>query len=822
MGDQIRQFKLLQILSLIALVFILLGFAVKQGKAKDLGAGVSMKVTPAYQGYFKYGEWLPVWVSLENNGTDIYGEVQIRIVRDFEQITYAVPVSLPSGARKRLPVYVLPNNYTHELKVDLVVNSKILLSETESVYPQPNINYLIGVSANQRGALTLVSGIQLPGGRIPVPVDFTLEELPDRSETLRSLNTLIMNDLDTSQLTPGQVNAIIDWVYQGGRLVIGGGAGALQTTSGFPDDLLPLSPNELTELENLDSLREFAASEQIRVPGPFVIATGDIQQGESLVEQDSFPLVQEINLGKGYITFVALDLTTVPFNAWTGTTDFWETLLTPGAAYPSWMPPDMSPRQMGAGPIGNALANIPNLDLPSSKNIIALLSLYIVFVGPINYMVLRWRKKLHWGWFTIPIITLIFTGLSFGLGYAKRGTNLIINKIAIIQGHADGSAQVTSYFGLFSPANEAYELEILGDNLISPMTDHYSPWMNSVPPGGGNNIKNVTFVQGNPGIVQGLNINQWSMQSFMTETTLNDLGSMAGDLYIEDQKLVGTINNKSHFLLKDVVLILNQNFLRLGDIPSNQSVIVNMDLNHSEMHGAAMSWKIIDNQFDPTLNGKPQREQEFKRMVLESVLDQQNYYGPRFSHEEYHSGLELSATPEVTIIGWIDNAPPKVHINGQIHQETATSLYKSQIQVRFPQEGVINIPAGLITGLVSEMPVSSGSCGFEQTSIWLDKGEAVMEFRLPPEFEHITINQLQLLLQSDGGWSSPAAIHLYNWETESWQILENTKPGIINISDPRYFINSDGLVRVQIIIENQDIRGGSCIYVGLGLEGDRQ
>jgi hypothetical protein len=235
-----------------------------------------------------------------------------------------------------------------------------------------------------------------------------------------------------------------------------------------------------------------------------------------------------------------------------------------------------------------------------------------------------------------------------------------------------------------------------------------------------------------------------------------------------------------------------------------------------------LSWKIIDNQFDPTMNGKPQREQEFKRMVLESVLDQQNFYGPRFPHEEFHSGLELSPTPEVIIIGWIDDAPPNVLINGQIHQETATSLFKSQIQVQFPQVGDINIPAGLIAGLVSEMPISSGSCGFEETSIWLEKGEAVMEFLLPPEFENVTIDQLQLLLQSDGGLSSPAALHFYNWKTESWQIIENTKLGINHISDPRYFISSDGLVRVKIIIENQDFRGGSCIYVGIGLDGSHR
>ena len=35
-----------------------------------------MEAQPAYGGYFKYGEWLPIFVTLENNGTDVESEVR--------------------------------------------------------------------------------------------------------------------------------------------------------------------------------------------------------------------------------------------------------------------------------------------------------------------------------------------------------------------------------------------------------------------------------------------------------------------------------------------------------------------------------------------------------------------------------------------------------------------------------------------------------------------------------------------------------------------------------------------------------------------------
>jgi hypothetical protein len=44
----------------------------------------------------------------------------------------------------------------------------------------------------------------------------------------------------------------------------------------------------------------------------------------------------------------------------------------------------------------------------------------------VNYLLLRWQKRLHEAWITIPLITIVFSIGAFGLGYALRGTNLIL------------------------------------------------------------------------------------------------------------------------------------------------------------------------------------------------------------------------------------------------------------------------------------------------------------------------------------------------------------------------------------------------------------
>jgi hypothetical protein len=305
----------------------------------------------------------------------------------------------------------------------------------------------------------------------------------------------------------------------------------------------------------------------------------------------------------------------------------------------------------------------------------------------------------------------------------------------------------------------------------------------------------------------------------MTEISIHDIGQINSNLYLDNQRLVGTISNQTSHDLKDVVLILKPNFVKLGDLIAGETTDVDLRLSPSEMYGASMSWKIFETEYDPTMLGTHSREQEFKRMVLEAVIDQQNYYGTRFSPGEIQSALDLPTSIEATLIGWMDEAPPNVRINGEEPQETATALYKTELAFKVPESGKIVIPPGLIPGLVAEMPFSGGSCSAENTSIWIERGDAVLEFILPPEFLETNIDSLQFLIQTDGDWGTSPEIAVYNWNSADWVSIEKPIVGLNGITKPDLYVSDNGLVRLQISIDNQDFRGGNCYYFGLGLEG---
>ena len=169
---------------------------------------LQMTAQPAFGGRFKNGEWLPVFVNIENSGPDLAGEIRVSITNQTGRLDFAVPAELPVGARKRFTLYMLPNNFSRSAKVEFVAmpspgpdesgqKEKILLNQTVKLSVIPNDRYVIGMVMGNPAGLTAMNPPQLTGRRERADlIDLSLAEVADRHEGLRILNTLILNDVD--------------------------------------------------------------------------------------------------------------------------------------------------------------------------------------------------------------------------------------------------------------------------------------------------------------------------------------------------------------------------------------------------------------------------------------------------------------------------------------------------------------------------------------------------------------------------------------------------------------------------------------------------
>lgn len=761
--------------------------------------GLTMQAQAHFEGRFKYGAWLPLRVTLENTGLDLDAEVRVTVRGYGGDSTFGVVASLPQTSRKQLTLYVLPNSYSSELTVNLVAEEQVLMSQEVEVLPLINIHYLIGLAAANPAPLSLLAGLNLEGREETEIVSFPLDQLPERVEGLASFDCLVLNDVDTSALTSAQRAALTQWVGLGGRLVVGGGPGAQRTASGLPTALLPAGVQDTVELSTLAALEDFAAGEEIKVPGPFVAAPTGAEGANPLVLEGDVPLVVERGLGGGFVDYVALDLTLSPFDAWAGTLAFWRDLLQPGAAYSEYLPPDVSPRQRSDSQMMYALQNVPAMDLPAVKWLAALLAIYVALVGPVNYFLLRRLKRLDWAWLTIPGLTIAFSAGAFGVGYTMRGNELILNKISIIQSlPGSPAAVVRSYVGLFSPARQAYDINVGGGALVSSLTSDYDPWGSAGVTG-----RNIIVLQGEPSLVRNLAVNQWSMQTLVAESVTAEPLTIESDLEVKEGHLVGALANRTGRRLGDCVLVMGRNFVKLGDVEEGESKEVNLDLAKQNLdHFEELAWRIMEEQ---RLSDPDDRQGELKRMVLENVFNP--YEGWMF---------RTVTSPDVIFLGWLDESPPDVAVEGYVLTAQETSLFLTQFSFSFGGERV-SVPAGIYSPQVIESSGDFWPCDPTGVSFGLGMGWVTVELRPPAGLSDLAVEEMRLVLGSDGGpWEAPTT-SLYDWQSEDWMVVEDASIGRNEVENPTRFVEpSTGAIRVKL--EGDGGGMGGCLWVDVELE----
>lgn len=774
---------------------------------------ISLAAEAAFGGRFKYGEWLPVFVVVENSGPDFTGELRVSMANQTGQLNFAVPAELPGGARKRFTIYTLPNNFSRKAQVELVQGEETLRKTEVNLSLLPNDRYIIGVVAAEAEGMTAVAPPQLPGRReVAQLVSFSPEQIPDRAAGLRIFNALMLNGIDTSTLTPDQRTALTEWVRGGGRLIIGGGTGAGRTLAGLPPELQPVRLAATQEVEALPGLETYAG-EPIRVPGPFLVAGIEPVEGTTTLvttlpagSSDNLPLVVEQPLGTGYIDFIALDLSHSPFDAWAGLTDFVKKLLAPGAAWPSNLPPDVSAGQMSDGQMAYALTNLPSLDLPSIRLLSLLLAGYIILVGPANYFFLRWRDRLAWAWVTIPAITLAFSVIAYGIGFGLRGSDIIVNQISVVKlGPGGDIAEGRTYVGVFSPGRRSYDVEVAADTLVRPLNTggYYDPWSSTIPEAGA-----MSVIQTEPARVRGLTVDQWSMQSFVVEAAPMTAPGLVADLAAERNGVRGRLANEGILTWRDVVIVFNGQFQKLGDLAPGQTAEIELDLTKNA--GAAMSfgsYMLFQEEFNRRPTG-PSREVNFKQTVLDGTV----------FNISYNTGGRGPL-----LIGWLAESSLPVRLEGQeIATQESTLLYGT-LPLRFDQTEEVVVPPGFGRPEMLAMEGNSGPCNW---GIGLDgyhvyQGSVETKLTLPQEFHGVQPDQLDLYIRTDGGWQTLPPIEIYDQTGQAWVQLEDAKAGANPIEDIGRFYNpEDASVQLRVSSDGQ-MMGGGCLFFDLALEGKR-
>lgn len=764
------------LLLIITLATLMALVPAQVARAQD---NLTFQARAGFDGFFKLNGWVPVYVVVENNGSDIDGEIRVKMQGAWNSSVFCTqPAVLPTHSRKQFTLYVSIQNYTRELTVQLVQKNKVIVEQKVNIEPLDEQQYLIGVLSSDSTALNYLAGLPPMGkGRIHV-AHLSLTDLPAQGRALGGLDTLIVHNLDTALLTPAQRDALRGWVAFGGQLIITGGPSALSAAAGL-DDLLPVRIVGSQTTADLDALGVWAGA-SLDSQQPAVVAQVEPLQSELLAGPAELPLLVRRSLDRGRIDYLALDPDLEPLRTWLGNDKLWPKLL---FATPLGLRAGSA--NLFPGPFVDPLSNIPSLDVPPVLLVTAFLFTYILIVGPLNLLVLKLIDKQSLAWITVPTLIVLFSCTAYVFGIVSRGRKVVISEISVVRAQpASQMAAIDSSIGIYSPLRRHYDVQLPDYRLVTPLTaQSYGSAINITP-------AELRIEQGPPTWVRNLDINVGAMQGFAARG-LERWDGIEANLVLSEPSIgvyhiEGTITNRSNVRIVNSVLVLNIIYHHLGDLAAGETRPISLDFSVLQKS----SYSDITTQLaGPFGLGQAGRERERRLNIADSTL--QPYY--------YGSGGRAVTLDGLTLLGWLSESPGQAHIQNANVEYAQTTLLIAPLPVSQNTNQII-IPQGFMAWQVSD-----GDPNATPKQLYSYQPTMTFKFYIP-DSQGIDVEKLILYVDSaEGGtpgggtpFGNPPVVYVKNVASDQWQSFNTLSWGANELPDPERFIDKDGGIEVRV------------------------
>lgn len=676
---------------------------------------LTMTARALLQGHARVGAWMAIEVQLTNDGPAISGELRMD-AGSGSTTRFSMQVDLPTSSRQTYVLHAQAPAFTRSLKVDLVANGTSLASQTVAYLVHDAGQLVVGVLAEQpKGIVAELNLPASPTGAAAVVVPLSVTDLPDRVEGWATLDRLIWQDVDSSSLSPGQLAALRAWLAGGGRLVITGGTAGIGTLSAFPDDLLPFRPTATLDLDpaKLTGLLGEVPTGAAILPS----MAGTLDHGQALATSGDRAVVAELSYGSGSVTLVGFDPSTSWLAQGRAIDGFWRGLLPPRATGDGSNLADDSQ-------LLQAVQALPSLALPPVGGLLILLAAYIVVVGPLNYLVLRRLDRREWAWVSVPMFVLGFAAASYGYGALLRGTDVVVNEVAIVRGAPDtteGRAQ--DYFGIFSPTRATYLVEVPGGALLAaPISD---------PFGTGSGLLDI--VQGDPAEVRDLAVGVTQLRTIRAETPTT-VPHMNATLTLTGSTLTGTFENNSDEVLEQVSIVLGGSAAVIGDVPAHTSKAVTVTLQANQF-GGQLADRLIGSNFGAG------SADDVRRQVRYGIVNQ-------LSFDPVQGFLGELQSDQPVILAFGRHSPLDIQISGQSTRRTTNVLYYVPVNVAI--HGKVTFTSDLVRATI----LSSQAQFFNKAGpgmFGLGVGTLVVAYRPIPFQGTLVPSALRIGFTSGGG-----------------------------------------------------------------------
>src|SRR6266704_1882637 len=550
--------------SCLALALLLFFSLPIKALAHPVTSGPSLQVSAGFETHYRDGNWVPVQITLRNDGPDFSGTLSLTasnpqyVVQSdpSTSLSYQFAITLANGARKQVTMYLPLHSGMQNVTVKLLDgNGNAIGTQSAALNPLAPGDVFIGVLSDQSTGFGPLSTAPLP--------------------------------------------------TQGGNLIVAGGPEWHRTISALPTGLLPVAVNGTSTIPagtsllplggpTVGRLGQNKAPDAVHSPVTVSRATlVDPRKSEVVLSSGGIPLLVQARLGQGSVSYLAFDPTLEPLLGWQGASVFWEGLLLRGlgdqllsnsSIFPGTGPYNTQGQQLLASRMSGLLQSLLPNTLASPWTLAFLLVGYILVLGPMRLLLVQRLKRRDWSWRIVLSSVVIFSFLTYGIALEEKGTSILSNSITVAQlGQSGSASHITTFLGVFVPNQGDFQVHIPGSSLVQPSPDNLAFYQGGPVSSSDQSTTSIASAQ------NGTDVNLrdagiWTLHTIISEQDRQLHQGLASHLSLQNGTLEGTVTNTLSYPLSDAYLLMPNNALSLGRLAAGQTKRVMLKLSNAPLN----------------------------------------------------------------------------------------------------------------------------------------------------------------------------------------------------------------------------------------------
>lgn len=533
---------------------------------------VHMDVSYGYEDSAKGGRYLPVHVTIENDGdTKVTGNLAIK-TRESDRTVYQYEYSVAVDAKKdETDCYYIPiGTAADELVLSLtdedenvILNKKVKLNVSRDV---PEL--FVGILSDAPWELHYLNGVGISYSTLRTRTfELDGENFPEEEVGLSQFDVLVVNDYKLRDLSGSQTSAIMNWVQQGGVLILGTGDRVDDTLGRFAPELLDDSYGTPT-ITHINLAEDFTRVEE---PGAGMLAIScvdvPLHGGNVILSSNGQTLLTAAAKEQGMVAVAAFDLGDIAefCEKQTSYVDYLFTNLL-GEDRINELAEVVYSGNSGRFWDVQSLINTGDVDkLPNLALFVGITGLYLLLLGPGLYIFLRGRGLQTLYRKSVVILALVFSGLVYVLGMPTRFRSTFFT-YAAIQDITDDYVTDTTYINVRNPYNRPYTVELKPGYRLLPITrsTQYTVGGDSLDT---DEAYQIAIRTGEDALtIKGQNISAFAPRYFKLEqrTENTEQVGITGDVDYFEGQIRGTLTNRFSYPIENATLVLYGNMVQLG------------------------------------------------------------------------------------------------------------------------------------------------------------------------------------------------------------------------------------------------------------------